>query len=155
MKPRVSLKDYLVKSGCELSETTNQWEIARFIANGIICVIYRNQKGQYAFSDKIASRIFHSWSNGKPFKLPNIKRQVVGKILKAQLIRRDGLTCFYSGVEMKEEEATIEHLIPVCRGGKNILENLVLCTEKENQKMGNKSLIQKIKYRDQNRKKEN
>jgi 5-methylcytosine-specific restriction endonuclease McrA len=56
---------------------------------------------------------------------------------------------------MKEEEATIEHLIPVCRGGKNILENLVLCTEKENQKMGNKSLIQKIKYRDQNRKKEN
>ena len=55
--------------------------------------------------------------------------------------------CFYSGKELTEENSSIEHLIPLSKGGKNNLDNLVLCLKEENQKMANSTLISKIKYK--------
>ena len=42
---------------------------------------------------------------------------------------------------------SIEHLIPLSKGGKNNIDNLVLCIEEENQKMADKPLIEKINYK--------
>lgn len=72
---------------------------------------------------------------------PNAKR-------KKALLKRDGNRCFYTGEVMKENEMSVEHLIPTYWGGTNNLQNLVLCKISENQKMGNKSLVEKLKYRE-------
>lgn len=48
---------------------------------------------------------------------------------------------------MTKEQATIEHLIPLSKGGKNNLDNLVLCLKEENAKMANLPLAAKIKYK--------
>lgn len=69
---------------------------------------------------------------------------------KRSLLNRDGNTCFYTGEVMTEEEMTIEHLIPLVRGGSNKLDNLVLCKQSENEKMGAKPLFVKLRYREAN-----
>ena len=140
--------DYLSAIGCDLIQIKSEWETARFIANDIHCVVYHNSKGGSSYSNETAQNIHQAWLKGIKIKLPNIKRKSVKKLLKDKIIQRDGFVCFYSGKELSYDDLTIEHLIPVCRGGKNTLENMVLCTKEENQKMGDKDLITKIKYRD-------
>jgi hypothetical protein len=64
------------------------------------------------------------------------------------LFERDGNLCFYSHRPMTKSTATVEHLIPLSKGGKNCKENLVLCLFEYNQKVGNASLREKLEYRD-------
>jgi len=83
-------------------------------------------------------------------KLINVQKEkrqsLKSKFLKT-LLDRDGNCCFYTNKEMTEDEMSIEHLIPLSKGGKNNIDNLVLCIEEENQKMADKPLIEKINYK--------
>ena len=56
---------------------------------------------------------------------PNAKR-------KKTLLKRDGNRCFYTGEVMKENEMSVEHLVPTYWGGTNNMQNLVLCKISEN-----------------------
>ncbi len=49
---------------------------------------------------------------------------------------------------MSEDQATIEHLIPLSKGGSDRLHNLVLCLGLYNRQVGDLNLVQKIKYRE-------
>jgi 5-methylcytosine-specific restriction endonuclease McrA len=75
------------------------------------------------------------------------KRKTIKEKFFEKLIERDGNLCFYSNKEMTKEQASIEHLIPLSKGGKNNMDNLVLCLKDENLKMGNLPLVEKIKYK--------
>jgi len=63
------------------------------------------------------------------------------------LFRRDGNLCFYSGKPMTQITSTIEHLIPLSKGGTNCKENLVLCLQEHNSRVGNASLREKLEYK--------
>ena len=55
------------------------------------------------------------------------------------LFIRDNFTCAYCGKTVRDNEATVDHLVPKSRGGKWEWENLVTCCSECNQKKGNRT----------------
>lgn len=51
---------------------------------------------------------------------------------KQNIAKRDKFTCGYTGVKLDKENLTIDHIIPVSRGGENTWENLITCDKKLN-----------------------
>ena len=47
--------------------------------------------------------------------------------------------CFYCGCELNDSNRTLDHFIPLCRGGANIRENVVACCFGCNNKKGTKT----------------
>lgn len=139
---------YLDWIGAEKVPKTNPYEIHRFVANEIVCVIYRSKKGAPSYSNDEARKVHDAFYDKKKINVSGTKRKRFFSEMKEALFERDGNKCFYTGVELTPETATIEHLIPISKGGKNNTDNLVLCTEESNQEMGDKPLIEKIKMRD-------
>ena len=144
-----NIKDYLDKIGANLVENSNNsYEVARFVVNDEICVIYQDKKGAFSGNNAIANKVITSFHEKKLINIQEEKRKpnLKSKFYK-KLLERDGNLCFYSCKELTEENSSIEHLIPLSKGGKNNLDNLVLCLKEENQKMANSTLISKIKYK--------
>ncbi len=57
---------------------------------------------------------------------------------KKALIRRDGTNCAICGEPMMTmDDITIDHLVPLSRGGLDVLDNLRLAHAKCNEKRGN------------------
>lgn len=52
--------------------------------------------------------------------------------------RRDGNRCQYTGISLTKETFTLDHVIPVSRGGKSTWHNLVSAHRDVNSKKGNK-----------------
>lgn len=59
---------------------------------------------------------------------------------KHNIWERDRYTCCYSGRRLSREEVTVDHIIPVSKGGENTWLNLVTCAADINRKKGDKSL---------------
>lgn len=148
-RPIKSLRfnEYLDLIGVDQIEKTSEWELQRFIANDIVCVVYENKKGRISFSNETAQKVYEAYLDGKRINIQSIKRKSLGAKMQQKLFERDGILCFYSGKKMSHRDATIEHLIPLSKGGKNNMDNLVLCLEEENKKMADKPLIEKINYK--------
>jgi 5-methylcytosine-specific restriction endonuclease McrA len=56
----------------------------------------------------------------------------------------------YTGRKLTQDELSVDHVIPRCKGGNDTWENLVTCTRSLNSKKGNKSLEEaglKLRYR--------
>jgi 5-methylcytosine-specific restriction endonuclease McrA len=53
---------------------------------------------------------------------------------------RDKYVCQYTGKKLKKEEASIDHVHPKARGGKNTWDNLVVCSKSINSKKGNMTI---------------
>ena len=49
-----------------------------------------------------------------------------GKEKKLRLLKRDGNQCRYCSIVLTIETATVDHVIPLSKGGKDSLDNLVL-----------------------------
>lgn len=140
---------YLENIGANLIETTNSYEIARFIANDETCVIYEGKRG-LSGSNPLSNKIISAFLEKKLINIQDEKRRPLKDKFYKKLIERDGNKCFYSGRDMTIENASIEHLIPLSKGGKNNLDNLVLCLKEENEKMANLPLVEKIKHKIKN-----
>lgn len=138
---------YLNWIGAEKMPLTNPYEIHRFIANEIVCVVYQGRRG-ISFSNNEAEKVYEAYLEKRKINVCGTKRSRFLSQLKEKLFERDGDKCFYTGVKLTLETATIEHLIPLSKGGKNNLDNLVLCTEESNRLLGDLPLIEKIKWRD-------
>ena len=141
-----NINNYLDAIGVNHIETTNSYEVARFVVNDEICVIYEGKKG-LSGNNKTSNKIIEAFLNKKLINIQDYKRKSLKDKFYDQLISRDGNKCFYTGIEMTREQATIEHLIPLSKGGKNNLDNLVLCLKQENNKLANLPLVEKIKYK--------
>lgn len=46
--------------------------------------------------------------------------------------KRDNYTCAYTGKKLSKEELSIDHIVPISRGGQDTWENLVCCEKKIN-----------------------
>ncbi len=135
-------KDWLKQHGAEILPTSNEYESLRFKGSEV-GVFYKSGKysGEYALHAYNSFRRGKSW-DGRPIKTGRKKIYVKEK---KQLIKRDGTACFYCG-NLLEDDITLEHLIPLTSGGKNILSNMVLAHEECNQKMGHKGINEKVNY---------
>ena len=58
---------------------------------------------------------------------------------RKNIFRRDNYNCQYCDVKLNSENATVDHVIPRCRGGKHEWGNVVTCCLKCNRKKGNKT----------------
>lgn len=61
------------------------------------------------------------------------------KLTRKNLMIRDNFTDQYTGEKLDPRDATIDHVIPRSRGGKNTWDNVVLCHQKVNEKKGDKT----------------
>jgi len=64
------------------------------------------------------------------------RRDSVSRELRDRVIARDGLVCQYCKANLMPSEATIDHVVPVSRGGSDDLENLRVACRKCNVKKG-------------------
>ena len=61
------------------------------------------------------------------------------KLTRKNLFIRDNFTCQYTGKKVNFENADIDHVIPLSKGGKNTWNNLVVASKKINRKKGDKT----------------
>jgi len=133
-------KDWIIRQGGEIIPNTSEYELLRFKGKSI-GVIYNTRNVSGKFVD-ISIMEFHKhkvWS-GKPHR---VNRKTTYRKQKIKILERDGYKCFYYG-ERLLDDITIEHLISLTSGGRNILGNMVLAHEKCNQEAGNLSVYQKV-----------
>lgn len=147
-KSKDDFGDYLNLIGAEKKPLTNDYERYRFIANEIVCVIYEGKRG-LSFSTETAKKVYEAFCEGRRINVTGTKRKSFELSTKQVLFKRDGIKCFYTRIDLTEATASIEHLIPLSKGGKNNIDNLVLCTHESNQLMADKPLIEKLKYREE------
>lgn len=65
-----------------------------------------------------------------PFKTPRLS--------PSSIFERDGGICQYSGRKLSKKQASMDHVVPKSKGGKDSWENLVLADKQLNQDKGNK-----------------
>jgi len=81
----------------------------------------RNESRKY-----ILSRMLHY--NGHVLSKSKIKREPIGLSKRYFILQRDGFQCVLCGASGKDAKLEIDHILPVCYGGTNKLENLrTLC----------------------------
>lgn len=86
-----------------------------------------------------------TWDMGFVWKDGALVRKTLWIEFGDRLIERDGLICCYCGRELvrtiknRANQATIDHVIPKTQGGRNQLDNLVLCCYACNQEKGGKT----------------
>ena len=88
-----------------------------------------------------------SLSHGKKMRIPEIivlnnydkfpEREV--KLSRRNLMVRDRFTCQYTGKKVSAKNATIDHIMPQSRGGKNTWDNVVISTEDANRKKADRT----------------
>lgn len=66
------------------------------------------------------------------------EKKFKGKPTKEGLAIRDNLRDGYTGEELDFQECTIDHVLPISRGGTDTYDNTVLTTKEINNKKGNK-----------------
>lgn len=145
-----AFKKYLETAGAEIFTPTNPYEWIRFRANGEISIIYQNGEGVLtSFMGRDTLEIYKkfkksdmSWSGTSKVK------RITKNIVIRSLAERDGQECFYCGKEMKVNTETLEHLLPINKGGNNHMANLALCHEECNKRAGHMDVVAKIKLRD-------
>jgi 5-methylcytosine-specific restriction endonuclease McrA len=60
------------------------------------------------------------------------------KFSKSGVYERDNGTCQYTGEKLKRSESTVDHVLPLSRGGRNSWDNVALTSKKVNFAKGNK-----------------
>lgn len=57
---------------------------------------------------------------------------------KNNIYKRDQYTCQYSGKKLSKDQLSIDHVLPVSRGGEDVWSNMVCCDRNINSVKGNK-----------------
>jgi len=58
---------------------------------------------------------------------------------RKNIFKRDNYVCQYCEIKLDTETATVDHVLPRCRGGKHEWNNVVTCCLKCNRKKGDKT----------------
>tara|TARA_Y100000310_G_scaffold345772_1_gene469646 strand:+ start:1050 stop:1637 length:588 start_codon:yes stop_codon:yes gene_type:complete len=61
------------------------------------------------------------------------------KLTRKNLLVRDKFKCAYTGKTLRYKDATVDHVVPRCRGGVNAWGNVVIASSEANRKKGNKT----------------
>lgn len=68
-------------------------------------------------------------------------RKTLSRSIRERVIARDGLTCAYCRSVLDPEDVTIDHVVPVVRGGTDELTNLAISCRPCNSKKGTKDAV--------------
>lgn len=101
---------------------------------------------------KLKIRPFDKWINTSRLQIrvptiiiaANFNKVIMKRMqmTKTNIYARDGGKCQYSGENISKHRATIDHVIPRNRGGKNTWTNVVLCRDDINHKKGDKTNLE-------------
>ena len=69
-------------------------------------------------------------------KDPGIKQTTPTVLELEKWLTKDSYICYYSGIDLKLDEVTVDHKIPLNRGGTNELDNLCICSNHMNTAKG-------------------
>lgn len=139
---------WLIEHGSEIHAPTNPYELARFLTDVGVGVIYRNSGSRISSWQNGADRAFKAFRLGQPWRAI----EKVGRLTKktkrlyASLADRDGAFCIYCGIGLPLDLATIEHIIPVTSGGPDHLSNKALACSPCNIAVGALPAAQKIDF---------
>lgn len=136
---------WLESRGAEILAATNEWEVVRFKANGVVGIVYRKKTGSLSHqgiaSEAAAAFLSGSaWRGNKP-----TKRRQQGSVIARSLRKRDGDLCFFCLRPMAEDNQSVEHLVAVTHGGPNHMSNFVLAHRGCNADAGHLSAMEKIR----------
>jgi 5-methylcytosine-specific restriction endonuclease McrA len=67
------------------------------------------------------------------------KRKATLRFSKQNIFLRDGYECQYCGVEVNRKTATLDHVLPISKGGKSVWDNCTTACGRCNALKGNKS----------------
>jgi len=104
--------------------------------NYVPCVIYRKK---YKFLENIVV-VGLKW-NGK-----NVKRRTTG-FAKEFLKENPNAKCIYCEKSLNEENATTDHIIPICEGGNNTQVNLMVSCFDCNNERGSTNFFDYLKLK--------
>lgn len=65
-----------------------------------------------------------------------MKKKSYVRFSKSNVFLRDGYTCVYCDAELTNKTATVDHVLPVSKGGKSTFENCVTACKKCNSEKG-------------------
>jgi len=68
------------------------------------------------------------------------KRKQIIKTVRQQVWRKTNKRCAYCGINLKYEDMTVDHLVPVMHGGTNDFDNLLAACRSCNHRKGTSSL---------------
>lgn len=145
-------RKWLERAGAEVLEPTNEYEVLRFRARGRVSIVYRREHGEISRWTGDSGSAFDHFANGKPWDAGVRRKRKARKPQEvAALLRRDGRACFYCGGQIEDGRESLEHVVPVARGGPHHLANLVLTHPKCNHEAGDLSAAEKVRLRDRKR----
>ena len=84
---------------------------------------------------QITSRAWHEWHW---YRHSDTRRSPLPLAMRLQVIERDGLVCGLCGGGVEEDDIHIDHIIPVSKGGKDMLDNLQVSHSTCNLRKGNR-----------------
>ena len=61
------------------------------------------------------------------------------RLTRKNLLLRDNYTCQYTGKKLTADSATVDHIFPSSRGGKNSWDNVVISSEEANARKGDRT----------------
>lgn len=145
---KILLNEFLELHGAEILPVTNEFEQARFKTVNGTCVIYRNNKGAFSFSNDHAKVAFTAFMEDKPWNASKKHQRIMRKTIEKKLLERDGPDCFYCVRPFTEAfPPTLEHFLSIQQGGNNHINNLALACEPCNLKAGSLPIAEKLKIR--------
>lgn len=145
-KHRKKFAAWLVSNGSALMEPTNPFEVARFLTDAGIGVVYRKEGGRITTWTNGADRAFRAFREAKSWRAcergarGNSKRRNMFATLSA----RDGTGCLYCAVTLTVDTATIEHVLSVTHGGPTHPANLALACQPCNREASHLSAREKV-----------
>lgn len=147
-----NFSNWLQQNGYQLLSPTNEYEILRFVGRMGTGVIYTGKRG-LTVNTRFVLDAYDCFISGKRWSgKGKTTKRTGGSRVRRQLIDRDGRECFYCGLEMADDDMTVEHLIPIASGGSDGISNKALAHGGCNKLAGCKPLIEKIELRESLRK---
>lgn len=149
--PVSKFKKFLVNCGGQLMHETNEYEVLRVQCDSGVEILYRKQSGLLTWSPELVKAYMAYRSGGRTRWRATRKKKVNrkrGTVLVRTLFERDGEQCWFCNRLLTFENATIEHLLNVCNGGNNHINNLTVACSACNQRARNMGITAKVLLRE-------
>lgn len=153
IRPKTSklrqFKEWLDVHGAQVQASTNPYELVRFLTKKGTSLMYMNSRDIVTVMIGESQKAWNAFCTGRQWdgglQTPRVYRQ--GKKyddMRRAIVDRDGWTCAYCGKCLTQETATIEHVLPLSRGGRDAIKNMVLACRSCNRAAGSLNIRKKI-----------
>jgi hypothetical protein len=145
-------KTWLTGRGAEILACETRIQLARFTTPEGVGVVLKNANGRI-FANHWSGGAASAWiayrRNDTAWRVvprtQELDRSAKGPLLEA-LIARDGLTCCYCRVSLRNRAISLEHFVAQSCQGPHHMANLALACTDCNEKVGHKPVVEKMRF---------